>query len=191
MTGSSNGAQNYVAGTHFNDTFVGGNSAINEYYYIGRNSLSGPAPTDSFTGGNFSQNFAIFPDAISNYTISPVQADGSVTVTAKASDPLRAGSLTITGTRYRPVFLCRACQALAFAPLRDPADSDGVLVASAGALYITGPINFPLAIDSGATLEFAAANNGANGNVVSSTFLDTGGTLKLDAVAQNTPRASQ
>ena len=39
-------AQNYVAGTRFNDTFVGENSAINEYYYIGRNSVSGPAPTD-------------------------------------------------------------------------------------------------------------------------------------------------
>ena len=115
-----------------------------------------------------------------------MQADGSVTVTAKPSDPLRAGSLTITGTQLSPGVFVPSVQALAFAPLGDPADSDGVLIASAGTLYITGPINFPLVIDSGATLEFAAANNGAAGNVVSSTFLDTGGTLKLDAVAQNT-----
>jgi len=79
-------------------------------------------------------------------------------------------------------------QALAFGPSKDPQQNGGggALEASAGTLYITGPLYNPVFIDSGAVLEFGAPNNNTNGSAVSSTFLDTGGTLKLDAPAQNT-----
>jgi hypothetical protein len=181
------GGQQYVAGTHFNDTFIGENNNSNEYYFIGQNSAVGPAPTDTFTGGQYGSNIAIFPDAISNYTISSVQADGSVTVT-NTGDPLHAGSLKLTGIQWSPGVNVPSVQALAFGPSKDPQQNGGggALEASAGTLYITGPLYNPVFIDSGAVLEFGAPNNNTNGSAVSSTFLDTGGTLKLDAPAQNT-----
>jgi hypothetical protein len=192
-SGLPGGKEQYVAGTHFNDTFIGGNNGGNEYYFIGQNSAVGPAPTDTFTGGQFANNVAIFPDAISNYTFT-WGPTGSLTVT-NTGDPLHAGSLTLTGMQspfsqsgvYVP-----SVQALAFGPTKDPRQN-GMLEASAGTLYITGPLYNPVVIDSGAVLEFGAPNNtgalnNTNGSLgVSSTFLDTGGTLKLDAAAQNTP----
>jgi hypothetical protein len=183
--GVNDGKDKYFAGTAFNgDTVVGENYVNNEYYFIGRNAPTGPVPSDSFTGGQYSNNVAIFPDAISNYTISSVQPDGSVTVT-NTGDPLHAGILKLTGNQFN----VPSVQALAFGPSKDPLSlKNGVLEASVGTLYITGQLNNGAAIDSGAILEFGVPNNsiGSNG-AASTTFLDTGGTLKLDGLAQNTP----
>ena len=56
-------------------------------------------------------------------------------------------------------------------------------------IYVTGPLNNRVVIDSGATAEFGAANNTANGGSVGVlvAFNDAGGTLKLDHPAQNLP----
>jgi hypothetical protein len=182
----------YIAGTHFNDTVVGENSVSNFYYYVGQDT-GGVGPADHFTGGANGWNTAIFPDAISNYTISAQQADGSITITNIDPQHVHAGSLTIVGVE--PVagsgITVPTVQALAFGPSKDPQFYDGWLEASAGTLYLVAPsynIGFnntaPLPrfalIDGGATLEVNTPFDGV------AAFVDTGGTLKLDAQAQNT-----
>ncbi len=179
-SGLSDGLDKYYAGTQFNDIVVGENNVNNFYYYIGQNTTSSPGPTDSFTGGDNGFNVAIFPDAISNYTISPMQADGSITVT-NTGDSQHAGSLTLMGAQPSPGFYVPSVQALAFGPSKDPLQNNGVLEASAGTLYIIGSLYAPMAIDSGATLEFGVADNSANPIA----FVDTGATLKLDLAAQS------
>ncbi|MFI5091309.1 MAG: beta strand repeat-containing protein, partial [Terriglobales bacterium] len=141
--------QQYVAGTHFNDTFIGENNGSNEYYFIGQNSAVGPAPTDTFTGGQFASNVAIFSDPISDFTFTPGPSSGpgagSLTVT-NIGDSLHAGSLTLTGIQYSPGVYVPSVQALAFGPSKDPQPNGGggALEASAGTLYITGPLNNPV-----------------------------------------------
>ena len=162
------GNDKFFAGTQFNDVVNGAGFANNEYYYIG--SGSGSVPSDIFNGGANGQNVAIFPDAITNYTITP-QGGGSIKFTNNGTQ--HAGSLTVSGV-----------QALAFGPSKDPLEFGGLLEASAGTLYIASPLNTPVVIDVGAAVEFNAANNGST--AVSTTFLDTGGTLKLDTPASFT-----
>ena len=159
--------QKYFAGTQFNDNVIGqnsagGNFASNEYYYVGSNA-GGAAPTDTFTGGTNAVNIAILPGNRADYNVLS-SGNGSATVTKTGAN---AGTLNTTGV-----------QALAFGPSNDPLQTAGVLEASAGTLYIAGSLNIPVAIDSGATVEFNAPNNGLA--PVSITFLDTGGILKLD-----------
>ena len=72
------GNDKFFAGTQFNDVVNGAGFANNEYYYIG--SGSGSVPSDIFNGGANGQNVAIFPDAITNYTITP-QGGGSIKFT--------------------------------------------------------------------------------------------------------------
>ena len=65
----SDGKDQYVAGTHFNDTFVGENNRQRILFCWSE--LGGRTRAfDTFTGGQFGSNIAVFPDAISNYTIS-------------------------------------------------------------------------------------------------------------------------
>src|SRR6185437_6747753 len=68
----------YVAGTHFDDTFFGEPNTLNEYYFVGQGTRSGTAPIDTFTGGNFGLNVAIFPDAKSHYNVTLDQISGSL-----------------------------------------------------------------------------------------------------------------
>jgi hypothetical protein len=171
----NDGEDKFIAGTHYNDTFVGENNVTNAYYFVG---AVGTTPSDTFTGGQDASNFAIFPDAISNYTISAVGADGSFTVT-NVGDPLHTGSLEITGTEVSPGVFAPTVQVLEFGPSKDPTSGNGVYEASAGTLYVAAPLYNPVIIDSDATAEFSAFNNGFNPDSV--TFVDTGGTLKLDA----------
>ena len=179
----------YFAGTQFNDTVVGKNEGNNYYYYVGQNTTVGPGPTDTFTGGNFGTNVAFLPDAISNYTFTfgPLSGPGAGSLTITNTGTLHAGSLTLTGMQLPSGAYVPSVQALAFGSSKEPRFNNGMLEATSGLLYITGPLYNPVAIDSGAIVEFGAPDNGVNGNAVSSTFLDTGGTLKLDVTAQNTP----
>ena len=168
-----------IAGTHFNDTFIGENYVQNVYYFVGQNLAAGTAPSDTFTGAQYGSNIAIFPDAISNYSISGVGSDGSFTVT-NVGDPLHAGSLKISGTQSSGLFV-PSVSVLEFGPSKDP-NSNGVYEATAGTLYIASTLYNPVLIDSGATAEFsafAALINGFNPEPIA--FADTGGTLKLDA----------
>ena len=168
-----------IAGTHFNDTFIGENYVQNVYYFVGQNLAAGSAPSDTFTGAQYGSNIAIFPDAISNYSISGVGSDGSFTVT-NVGDPLHAGSLKISGTQSSGLFV-PSVSVLEFGPSKDP-NSNGVYEATAGTLYIASTLYNPVLIDSGAIAEFsafAALINGFNPEPIA--FADTGGTLKLDA----------
>ena len=183
---TGNYQQIYVAGTHFNDTFIGEPNSGNEYYFVGQDLAVGTPPSDTFTGGQYASNVAIFSDPISDFTFSSDPLTGSLTVT-NTGDTLHAGSLTLTGMQLSPGVYGPSVQALAFGPSRDPQQNgDGTLEASAGVLYIIAPLYNPVTIDSGAVLEFSVPNNNTGG-AVSATFRDTGGTLKLDAAAQNTP----
>ena len=93
--------------------------------------------------------------------------------------------MTITGTETFPGsgIYVPSVQVLEFEPSKDPKQTNGVYEASGGTLYVTGPLFNPVIIDAGATAEFGAANSNNNGFAVSTTFVDTGGTLKLDAPA--------
>ena len=179
----NDGIDKYFAGTQFNDTVVGENGVTNEYYFVGQSSAAGPAPSDTFTGGGQGGlDVAIFPDAKLNYNISGPQADGSIIVTTKPSDPLHLGSLTITGVQTSPGVFGPSVQVLAFGPTKDVGQNNGAVEASAGTLYLTVPMS--VIIDSGATAEFSVANNDPN---VAATFVDTGGILKLDSAQFSGP----
>ena len=186
----TDGKDKYVAGTCFGgDLFVGENLASNFYYYVGNNGAAGP--TNSFTGGTFDWNTAIFPDSRLNYTISLPQADGSVIVTNIDPQHAHAGSLTLQGVSPVAGVNVPSVQVLAFGPSKDPAMLNGVLEASAGTLYLVAStysigsnpptsLSNTVLIDSGATLEFNMPFSGR------AYFSDTGGTLRLDPQAQNT-----
>jgi hypothetical protein len=179
---NTDGKDQLVAGTHYSDTFIGENNVANEYYFVGQNAAVGPAPSDTFTVGQNSADAVIFPDAISNYTISAVQADGSITVT-NFGDSLHTGSIKIKGVQTSSGVYFPGELVLEFGPSKDlESGSGGVLEASAGTLYVASPPGNPVIIDNGATAEFGVANNSTN-DAVSTSFVDTGGTLKLDAAA--------
>ncbi len=182
MSTSVAGTQDqYYAGTQFNDKVFGENDVNNFYYYIGQNTTVGPGPTDTFTGGDNGINVAIFSDPISDYTISAVQADGSIIIT-NIGDSAHAGSLEITGIETAPGVYVPSVQVLAFGPSKDPIQTNNEVEASAGStFYVASPLNSPVIIDSGASVEFGIAANGVNDSI---TFADTGGTLKLDTAAQ-------
>ena len=78
-----------IAGTHFNDTFIGENYVQNVYYFVGQNLAAGSAPSDTFTGAQYGSNIAVFPDAISNYSHFGRRIDGSFTVTNVAIHCMR------------------------------------------------------------------------------------------------------
>jgi hypothetical protein len=158
----TDGKSKQVAGTEFNDIFVGENGVNNAYEFVGGLG-SGSIPTDRFTGGTGGWNVAILPDAESNYSI--ITSNGVTTLT-NINDPQHAGSLTVTNV-----------QALAFNPSIDPTQNAGTLEAAGGTLDILGPIpggSEPATIDSGSTLELATPDAG------SVTFATASGTLKLD-----------
>ena len=123
--------------------------------------------------------------------ILPPALDGSLTITNTGS--AHAGKLQITGATIAGVNV-PSVQVLAFGPSRDPLEIQNTIEATAGTIYVTGPLNNRVVIDSGATAEFGAANNTANGGSVGVrvVYNDAGGTLKLDNPAQNltsTPNA--
>jgi hypothetical protein len=155
----------YVAGTKFNDAFVGENNVNNTYAYIG-NATTGTGPTDSFTGGSGGWNVAIMPDDQSNYAISTL---GGTTTLTNTGDALHAGSLALTNV-----------QAIAYSPATDPSGNPGSLTATGDRLEILGPLpngGEPITIANGATLELNTADSGAV------MFAGATGALQLDQFA--------
>ncbi len=166
------GLDKYVAGTKFNDTFVGENNVNNTYDFIGQNT-GGPAPSDSFTGGSNGWNVAILPDAESNYSITT--ANGTTTLT-NTGDPPHAGTLAVTNV-----------QALAFNPAADPSGNPGTLQATGDRLDILGPLpggGEPITIGTGSTLELNTPDNGPV------TFAGPTGTLQLHVSSSLTGQIS-
>ena len=86
-------------------------------------------------------------------------------MTITNSGSAHAGKLQITGATIAGVNV-PSVQVLAFGPSRDPLEIDNTIEATAGTIYVTGPLNNRVVIDSGATAEFGAANNTANGGSV-------------------------
>jgi VCBS repeat-containing protein len=161
----ADGVDKYVAGTKFNDTFVGENGVNNTYAYVG-NATTGTGPADSFTGGSGGWNVAIMPDAESNYSISAL---GGTTTLTNTGDALHAGSLALTNV-----------QAIAYNPATDPSGNPGSLTATGDRLEILGPLpngGEPITIASGATLELNTADSGTV------TFAGATGALQLDHFA--------
>ena len=122
----------YFAGTQFNDIVHGENAAVgttnvnNFYYFVGA-STPGSVPSDSFYGGNTGSiwNEALFPDAISNYSIL-TNGSGGYIIT-NTGDPQHAGSVTVDNN----------VQALLFNPSGDPAPVSGAVnVANGSALVV-------------------------------------------------------
>jgi hypothetical protein len=66
-SGLHDGLNQYVAGSQYNDTFIGENNVQNFYYFHGD---SNTTPTDSFTGGTGigAWNTAIFADPVADFT---------------------------------------------------------------------------------------------------------------------------
>ncbi|MBV9462187.1 MAG: hypothetical protein JO141_32370, partial [Bradyrhizobium sp.] len=166
-SGKTDAQNQYVAGTHYSDTFVGENNVNNEYYDVGQGSTSS-APVDHFTGGSSGWNVAIFDDARSDYTIS---TNGGVTsVASNGLDPEHSGSLVASNV-----------QVLAFGPAADPMPHNGVIDVNGGTDVVlagTGPIT----IEAGSTAEIDTGAPYA-GTV---TFEAATGTLALDQPANFT-----
>jgi hypothetical protein len=165
-SGLNDGINKYVAGTQYNDAFVGENNVSNTYDYIGQ-STTGPGPSDVFTGGSGTAwNVAILPDAPSDYSIT---TSNGITTLTDIGDPAHAGSLTLSNV-----------QALAFNPATDPSGNPGSLQATGNRLDIIGPLpggGEPTAIANGSTLELDTADQGTV------TFAGPQGTLQLDLAA--------
>jgi len=164
-SGLNDGINKYVAGTQYNDIFIGENNVNNTYYYIGQNT-TGPGPADVFNGGSGSSwNVAILPDAESNYSMNIVP--GVTAMLTNVGDPAHAGTLTMFNV-----------QALAFDPASDPSGNSGSLQATGNWLDIIGPLpggGEPIGISNGSTLELDTADSGTV------TFAGPEGALQLDS----------
>src|SRR5262249_14463227 len=108
----TDGINKYVAGTKFNDTFVGEPNVLNEYYYVGR--IASSPCLDYFKGGTNGFNVAILPTAISDYSFA---------------NPLGPGSVFISTTigAHFGTLLAENFQELAFNPITEPAPQNGVI----------------------------------------------------------------
>ncbi|MEA2995618.1 MAG: hypothetical protein QOG74_1167, partial [Alphaproteobacteria bacterium] len=171
-SGLNDGREKYVAGTQFNDRFVGENGVVNEYYFVGQNG-GGAGPADSFTGGDNGWNIALFSGARSNYAITTTTDNGNVVATiTNTGDPQHSGTLTTTNV-----------QELVFNPSGDPSLDGGIVVADAESTVVllgrdTGAM--PATIKAGGTLEINAPESGTV------TFAGPTGTLQLDQPASFT-----
>ncbi len=158
----TDGQSKYFAGTHYNDTVTGENSVNNEYYFVGQNTVLGPAAISTFNGGTGGWNTAIFGDDAPNFTIT---AQGNGYTIANFVDPAHGGQLTVNAN----------VEALAFNPAQDPNPAkDGSIEATGDTLMVLHDFANAAAIAAGATLEFKAADSG---NV---TFDGGTGALVLD-----------
>lgn len=170
VSGLTGTQDNYIAGTHYNDTVAGESGVNNEYYFVGQNSANGPEPTDHFTGGGNGSNgwnVAIFADARADYTIS---TDGSfvTTVASNGLDPLHTGSLVASNV-----------QVLAFGPSADPLPHNGIIDVNGGTDVILGG-NGAITIEAGATAEIDSVASGSGPYTGLVTFEAATGTLALD-----------
>lgn len=157
----TDGNNKYIAGTHFNDTFIGEPNVLNEYYYVGSTTLS-PA-VDNFTGGSNGFNVAILPTAMSDYSIT--NTAGTLFV-----------STTIGG--HFGTLIAANVQELAFNPIVEPAPQRGVIDVTGGGVYLNAPLSSSLsAMIAGSVLELASSLT-STGQVTFSNFGTS--TLRLD-----------
>jgi hypothetical protein len=143
----------YFSGTQFPDTVHGENGVNNFYYFVG-SSIPGSAPSDLFFGGSTGSNWneALFPDAISNYSILANGSSGYIVT--NIGDAQHAGSVNVDNK----------VEALLFNPSGDPAPVSGTVNVANGSelvLLQTTALNVTFAntngVDSGELVLYDSA----------------------------------
>lgn len=172
---NTDGLDKSIAGTQFNDTFTGESNVTNAYYFVGEDTTLGRGPTDTFNGGNFATNIAIFADSRSDYSIMP-NGPSSATIASNGDDPQHTGSLVVTNVQY-----------LAFDPAADPTPHNGTVDVNGGTfVMLMDNTGGPLTIEAGATAELDVAASGGTSYSGSVTFEAATGTLAVDQLNELT-----
>lgn len=157
----TDGNNKFVAGTKFNDAFIGEPNVLNAYYYVGGTTLS--PSLDWFTGGSNGFNVGILPTTMSDYSITNSVGILSVSTTIDA----HFGTLIAANV-----------QELAFNPIVEPAPQNDLIDVTGGGVYLNSPLSNGLsAMIAGSLLELASPLI-STGQV---TFFNFGtSTLRLD-----------